>query len=61
MGARTLTTGPGGRYGVFYPDQLNNLDFQEHWLYGLQQNAETRTNLALVNTGEIDCKGSDRF
>ena len=22
------------------------------WLYGLQQNAETRTNLALVNTGE---------
>jgi hypothetical protein len=22
------------------------------WLYGLQQNAENRTNLALVNTGE---------
>ena len=24
------------------------------WLYGLQQNADNRTNLALVNTGETD-------
>ena len=24
------------------------------WLYGLQQNAETRTNLALVNTGDTN-------
>jgi hypothetical protein len=24
------------------------------WLYGLQQNSENRTNLALVNTGETD-------
>ena len=24
------------------------------WVYGLQQNAENRSNLALVNTGEID-------
>ena len=24
------------------------------WIYGLQQNAENRSNLALVNTGEID-------
>jgi hypothetical protein len=26
------------------------------WLYGLQQNAENRTNLALINTGETDGK-----
>ena len=24
------------------------------WIYGLQQNEENRSNLALVNTGEID-------
>ena len=24
------------------------------WLYGLQQNTETRTNLALLNTGDTD-------
>ena len=24
------------------------------WIYGLQQNEENRTNLALVNTGEVD-------
>ena len=24
------------------------------WIYGLQQNAENRSNLALVNTGETD-------
>jgi hypothetical protein len=28
--------------------------FREAWLYGLQQNGENRTNLALVNTGELD-------
>ena len=30
------------------------------WLYGLQQNLETRSNLALVNTGESD-DSSDVF
>jgi hypothetical protein len=30
------------------------------WIYGLQQNAENRTNLALVNTGETDA-GPDIF
>jgi len=28
------------------------------WIYGLQQNAENRSNLALVNTGEIDDSSS---
>jgi len=26
----------------------------EVWLYGLRQNGENRTNLALINTGESD-------
>jgi len=55
LGARTSAPGGGGRYGLFYtavpygwPTAGNT------WLYGLQQNAENRTNLALVNTGEGD-------
>ncbi|HEU0005228.1 MAG TPA: hypothetical protein VFS12_04470, partial [Terriglobia bacterium] len=30
------------------------------WVYGLQQNAESRSNLALINTGEIDAS-TDTF
>jgi photosystem II stability/assembly factor-like uncharacterized protein len=55
MAARTSVPGGGGEYGVFYaavPE--GGSPIQEAWLYGLQQNAENRTNLALVNTGEVD-------
>ncbi len=27
------------------------------WVYGLQQNSENRSNLAIVNTGEVDGSG----
>ncbi|MFN8008572.1 MAG: IPT/TIG domain-containing protein [Terriglobia bacterium] len=55
MAARTSALSDEGRFGVFYtasPEGENSS--QETWLYGLQQNGESRTNLALVNTGETD-------
>ena len=54
-GARTSAPGGGGAYGVFTPaTPAGQAGHGPVWLYGLQQNAETRTNLALVNTGETD-------
>ena len=55
IGARTGSEGGGGQYSVFY----NAVPFgeafsQEAWVDGLQQNEENRSNLALVNTGEVD-------
>jgi hypothetical protein len=55
LGARTSSPGGGGRYGLFYVGvPYGTASTTSAWLYGLQQNAENRTNLALVNTGEID-------
>ncbi|PYV36296.1 MAG: hypothetical protein DMG06_31035 [Acidobacteria bacterium] len=55
LGARTSAPGGGGRYGLFYVGVSKDAaSTSEAWLYGLQQNTETRTNLALMNTGEID-------
>ena len=58
IGARTGSQGGGGSYSVFY----NAVPFgeafsRETWVEGLQQDEENRSNLALVNTGEVD--GSD--
>ena len=55
IGARTGSEGGGGQYSVFY----NAVPFgeaftEEAWVDGLQQNQENRSNLALVNTGEVD-------
>ena len=55
IGARTGSQGGGGQYSVFY----NAVPFgeafsREAWVDGLQQNQENRSNLALVNTGEVD-------
>ena len=59
VGARTSASdGRGGKYGVFYTAAPEGEGFErEAWVEGLQQNAENRSNLALVNTGEVD--GSD--
>jgi len=55
MGSRTTTAGGGGRLGVAYPavpyDQATEI---KAWVYGLQQNAENRSNLAIVNSAGID-------
>ncbi|MFN8008789.1 MAG: hypothetical protein U0V70_17540 [Terriglobia bacterium] len=55
LGARTSTPGGGGRYGLFYVAVPNGLtSTTDAWIYGLQQNAENRSNLGLVDTGETD-------
>jgi hypothetical protein len=52
LGARTSAPGGGGRYGLFYPAVPSAASTTSTWILGLQQNGETRSNLALVNTGE---------
>ena len=55
IGARTATPGGGGQYGVYYNAVPYGGAFLESaWVEALQQNEENRSNLALVNTGEVD-------
>ena len=55
IGARTGSQGGGGQYSVFYNAVPEGGAFTEMaWVDGLQQNEENRSNLALVNTGEVD-------
>ena len=55
IGARTGSPdGSGGQYGVFYnavPERAAFTGPDSAWIYGLQQNGENRSNLALVNIG----------
>ena len=56
IGARTgAPDNRGGQYSLFYNGVPHgSTTVESAWIYGLQQNAENRSNLALVNTGEID-------
>ena len=55
IGARTGTPGGGGQYSVFYNGVPYGASFDNTaWINALQQNEENRSNLALVNTGEVD-------
>ncbi len=56
IGARTGSPdGRGGQYSLFYNGvPYGSASVESAWIYGLQQNAENRSNLALVNTGEVD-------
>lgn len=55
IGARTGSSGGGGWYSVFYNAVPEGAGFSDTaWVDGLQQNAENRSNLALVNTGKVD-------
>ena len=55
IGARTGSKGGGGTYSVFYNAVPEGEGFStEAWVDGLQQNEENRSNLALVNTGEVN-------
>ena len=60
VGARTgAPDGSGGQYGVFYNAVPNHAAFTDSvWVDALQQNGENRSNLALVNTVEIDTTDS---
>lgn len=60
-GARTTAMGDIGRYGLFYTAVPAGASLSSGgWVYGLQQNLESRSNLAIVNTGEIDDQ-ADQF
>ena len=49
----------GGQYSLFYNAvPYGSASVESAWIYGLQQNAENRSNLALVNTGAIDDSSS---
>ncbi len=56
MGARTGAPDMrGGQYSLFYNGvPSGSASTMSAWIYGLQQNEENRSNLALVNTGEVD-------
>ena len=56
IGARTSSSdGRRGQYGVFYNAVPYGGAFGESaWVEALQQNEENRSNLALVNTREVD-------
>ena len=56
IGARTSSSdGRGGQYGVYYTAVPYGGAFLESaWVEALQQDEENRSNLALVNTGEVD-------
>ncbi|MCY3777443.1 MAG: hypothetical protein OXH11_15835, partial [Candidatus Aminicenantes bacterium] len=60
IGARTGSPDErGGQYSLFYNAvPYGSASVESAWIYGLQQNAENRSNLALVNTGEIDDSSS---
>ena len=60
IGARTGAPDKrGGQYSLFYNAvPYGRASMESAWIYGLQQNAENRSNLALVNTGEIDDSSS---
>ena len=59
IGARTGSQGGGGSYSVFYNAVPKGEAFsREAWVDGLQQDEENRSNLALVNTGEVDVSAS---
>jgi len=55
IGARTSTASTsGGQFGVFYPGvpfEPDSIATTSAWVYGLQQNSETRTNLGLACAG----------
>ena len=60
IGARTGSPDKrGGQYSLFYNGvPYSSASIESAWIYGLQQNEENRSNLALVNTGEIDDSSS---
>ena len=63
LSARTSFSGgsAGGRFGLAYMAvPVGQTSSNSAWLFGLQQNSENRTNLAIVNTGEAD-GNSDSF
>src|SRR4030095_8803063 len=63
LSARTSAPAPSGagRFGLFYPAVPQGMaSANRAWVFGLQQDSNNRSNLALVNTGETD-ESTDLF
>ncbi len=59
LGSRTSKPGGGGKYGVFCPAVPIGTAFSTGaWLYGLQQDSDDRTDLALLTTSSRDNNGN---
>ena len=55
VSARTSNPGSRGRYGLFYAARPFDTRYaREAWIHGLQQNSENRSNLAMINVGDVD-------
>lgn len=62
VAGRTSCPGAVGRYGLFYPAVGDSFAFTDAaFIHGLRQDAENRTNLALVNTGTNAAKEGASF
>jgi len=60
VAARTASPGGGGRFGLYYPALPDvRTSSPQAWLFGLRQDAETRTNLALLNLGDRDTEDAN--
>jgi alpha-galactosidase len=60
LGSRISTTDGVGTYGTYSPAiPLGGAHYQEAWIFGLQQNDQNRTNLAIVNTGAVNRSAED--
>jgi len=52
---RTVTRSPAAGFGVFYSaSPLGTTSTSAAWLFGLKQDNRNRTNVALVNLGDLD-------
>jgi hypothetical protein len=52
LGLRVSALNKSGEYSLFFPAIPAEQESRSAtWLFGLQQNAETRSNLAIVNLG----------
>ncbi len=61
VGCRTSSPKDGEQFGLFYTGvPFGKSARSAAWIYGLQQNLENRSNLAIVNTGEVD-SSTDTF
>ena len=59
VGARTSTQVEGSRYGFFHAAvPYGDSHHSPAWVYGLRQDEENRTDLGLVNTGELSGEAS---
>jgi hypothetical protein len=59
ISGRVTNPGPAGYYGVYCQGAYNGYNATgTSWLSSLRKDSENRTNLAIVNTGELDASES---